>query len=84
MNQPNVSFEKIEIIRAPGFERGGFTVDDLSPGVNVIYGPNASGKTTLTRAMRRLLQPDDREASHETLMSMVEIDGQRFRQRLRA
>ena len=44
-------FERLELERLPGLERGGFTLDGLSPGVNVIHGPNGSGKTTTARAI---------------------------------
>ena len=55
MNLPALFFTLIEIRRMPGFPKGGLEVDDLCPGVNIIYGPNASGKTTLSRAIHRLL-----------------------------
>ena len=38
--------------------RHGLSVGDLSPGINIVYGPNASGKTTLARGLRGLLWPD--------------------------
>ncbi len=43
----------------PGFkENAGFGIENLSDGINVIYGPNGSGKTTAARAMNALLWPD--------------------------
>ena len=45
------------IRRMPGFERQGFDLEDLSDGLNLIVGPNASGKTTSCRAIRGLLWP---------------------------
>ena len=59
----------------PGFPRGGFRVDGLCPGVNIVYGPNASGKTTLGRAIRRLLRPEDRAADRDSLWTLLEVNG---------
>ena len=79
MTSPNVSLEQLEVVRAPGFERAGFKIPDLVPGVNVIYGPNASGKSTLARALSRLMSPTDRTAGHETLSGLLSVDGQVLR-----
>jgi energy-coupling factor transporter ATP-binding protein EcfA2 len=50
-------FEEVGIVRVPGFEKEGFTLCGLSPGINLVHGPNASGKTTTARALERLLWP---------------------------
>jgi uncharacterized protein YhaN len=42
----------------PGFATKGFELKDLSDGLNLIVGPNASGKTTSCRAIRGLLWPE--------------------------
>ena len=42
----------------PGFEQKGFDLPELSEGLNVVIGPNASGKTTACRAIRGLLWPE--------------------------
>ena len=52
----SVTFETLELRRTPGIEAG-FTAGAISPGVNIVYGPNASGKTTLARAISALLWP---------------------------
>jgi hypothetical protein len=49
-------FRRLDIHRMPGISRG-FEIPDLSPGINVIHGPNASGKTTTARALEALLWP---------------------------
>jgi len=41
----------IRLLRAPGIPDG-LTVEGLAPGLNVIVGPNASGKSTLSRVVR--------------------------------
>ena len=55
MNRAVAFFNSIEIRRMPGFPRGDLALPELSSGINVIYGPNASGKTTLSHAIHYLL-----------------------------
>ena len=71
-----LSFRRIEIRRMPGFPSGGFPVDDLCPGVNIVYGPNASGKTTLGRAIQKLLRPTDGPHDHRSLRAALELRGE--------
>jgi len=55
----DLKFERLRIHRFLGFRpEDGFTVRDLSPGINVIYGPNSSGKTTIGEAIIFLLWPE--------------------------
>ena len=49
---------RLSVRRMPGFEDRGFDLEDLSDGLNLIVGPNASGKTTSCRAIRGLLWPE--------------------------
>ena len=49
---------RLQIDRLPGI-RPGFTLDDFAPGVNVVVGPNASGKSSLLRALRAALYRDE-------------------------
>ncbi|MFB6291236.1 MAG: AAA family ATPase [Candidatus Bipolaricaulia bacterium] len=50
--------KSLKIHRFPGFNPAdGFSLEELSPGVNVIYGPNGSGKTTIAKAIRNLMWP---------------------------
>lgn len=50
-------FRSVVVRRMPGIRDGGFELESLAPGVNVVYGPNASGKTTTARALEALLWP---------------------------
>lgn len=48
--------ERIQLHKSPGFEAGTFPpVEELGEHLNVIWGPNAVGKSTLMRAMRSLI-----------------------------
>lgn len=49
----------------------GFTLDGLSPGLNLIYGPNGCGKSTTAAALRALLWSRDRENSYALLEAEV-------------
>jgi len=69
-------FERLELERLPGLERGGFTLDGLSPGVNVIHGPNGSGKTTTARAIHSLLWPESGAPAGRRLRAALRIGGE--------
>src|SRR3546814_4971729 len=43
-SRESLRFEELQIRRSPGFEREGFALTELSPGINVIHGPNGAGK----------------------------------------
>lgn len=70
--------DEVDVIRAPGFETGGFPVADLSPGINIVHGPNASGKTTLARSMQWLLWPDE-AADRSSLTGQLSLNGESWR-----
>lgn len=51
-------FSHLEVHRFPGFRPAdGFSLDGFIPEVNVIYGPNGSGKTTIAKVLQCLLWP---------------------------
>jgi energy-coupling factor transporter ATP-binding protein EcfA2 len=50
-------FRALRVRRMPGFPGGGPRLEELSPGINLIHGPNASGKTTTALALQSLLWP---------------------------
>ncbi|WP_248909150.1 ATP-binding protein [Halocatena marina] len=58
MTRDPICFEEIHVTHAPGFETGGFVVDNLCSGINVVHGPNAAGKTTLAEAVEWLCWPE--------------------------
>jgi len=71
-------FKSIEIRRMPGFQRGDLALPELSPGINVIYGPNASGKTTLGKAIHYLLRPSGGPSDHVSLRASTEVNGRQL------
>ena len=72
-----LAFERLAVRRMPGFEEGGFALEGLSPGVNVIHGPNASGKTTAGRAMRLLLWPGA-GGGEASVAAALDLGGERW------
>jgi len=61
--RPPLTFRELVIHRAPGFPLGGPRLSDLGTGIQLVYGPNASGKTTVARALECLLWPETGGAS---------------------
>ncbi|MDP6526613.1 MAG: ATP-binding protein, partial [Kiritimatiellia bacterium] len=59
MSDDAVVFERIGVRRMPGFRQAGagFALEGLAPGMNIIHGPNGSGKTTTARAISLLMWP---------------------------
>jgi len=57
-----LTFGRVTVRRMPGITDGGYTLDGLAAGVNIVHGPNASGKSTTARALESLLWP--RAAAH--------------------
>jgi len=46
--------DRLKITHLPGIQEG-FTLEAMEPGINVVTGPNASGKSSLVRALRYLV-----------------------------
>jgi uncharacterized protein YhaN len=47
----------LRVRRTPGI-LDGFAIDELSDRINIVYGPNASGKTSTARAIEAVLWPE--------------------------
>ena len=50
---------RLAIRRLPGIPRPGFALDGFADGINVVVGPNASGKTSIPRAVRAALYGEE-------------------------
>ena len=55
MKDSTLAIDELRVESAPGFDMGGFRVDEFSPGVNIVHGPNGVGKSTLARSILGLL-----------------------------
>src|SRR5438132_699814 len=66
----SLQFSELHVRRAPGCAPG-WRLRDLSPGINVIVGPNASGKTTTARALTSVMWPTTAPAHTETAASFL-------------
>ena len=60
----SLHIRNLTIVTAPGFAHGDLPSMDFLPQLNLIYGPNASGKSTTARIIQALLWPD--QSSPET------------------
>ncbi len=55
MSRPAVQLDSFSLHHAPGIIDGGFNIDALSPGINLVYGSNGSGKSTMALLIELLL-----------------------------
>lgn len=72
-------FETVDIYRARSFRAAHFKVGDLCGGINIIYGPNAAGKTTLARAFLTLIWPQEPELGRAELAGHFRVGAQTWR-----
>lgn len=72
-------FEKIDVYRARSFRAARFEVGELCGGINIIYGPNAAGKTTLARAFLTLIWPQEPELGRAELAGYFRMGAENWR-----
>lgn len=65
MSEESLAVDRVDVRRAPGFDRDGFRVEGLSSGVTVVHGPNGAGKTTLAHALQLLIWPNEGDSRTE-------------------
>jgi len=68
-----VRLRSLTVDRLPGI-RPGFELTDVDPGVNVVVGPNASGKSSVLRAVQALLYPEEQRGAGVILEALFEDD----------
>lgn len=73
-----VRIQELDIVRAPGFETGGFEIEEFSSGVNLIHGPNAAGKTTTADSITKILWPDAARDG-ENIVGLLSLNGEHWR-----
>lgn len=67
--------ESLDIQRLPGVQPG-FRLEAVDPGVNVVVGPNAAGKSSLLRALRAVLYAQEqRQAGVYVEATLVDAQG---------
>jgi exonuclease SbcC len=77
MAKRRYQFKSLKLHRSPGFPSDPFgRFDGFAQGLNILYGPNGVGKTTLVRLMRALLYQTKESASFEgeAILSHGETD----------
>ena len=71
-----LTFRSLKVRRMPGIIDGGFTLETLAGGVNVVFGPNASGKTSTARTVESLLWPSAAAPREAWLEGLFRVDGE--------
>ncbi len=71
----SLTVRELTIKHTVGFPRAGLPTMRFCDGLNIIYGPNASGKTTTARAIQALLWPAS-DTQESFLTAEVAVDGQ--------
>ena len=66
---------RIAIRRLPGIPRPGFELDGFADGINVVVGPNASGKTSIPRAVRAALYGGELVRESVDVEAVFELGG---------
>src|SRR5690554_2782482 len=59
MSKKVLRFEKVDIKKMLGLNHGIKAYEDLSPHINIIAGPNASGKSSTARAIQQLMSQEN-------------------------
>jgi uncharacterized protein YhaN len=65
---------KLTVKQSAGFPHRGLPTMEFGDGVNIVFGPNASGKTTTARAIHALLWPDT-DTQDTVLAADILVDG---------
>ncbi|WP_373061677.1 hypothetical protein, partial [Gemmatimonas sp.] len=69
--------QKVRVGRTPGIDEP-FTIDGLCPGINLIHGPNASGKSSTARAIEAVLWPSASAASRLIVSAQYQLGSSTF------
>ncbi len=83
MKREGLRFTELNVRRMYGEAHDGLHARELCGGLNIIYGPNAAGKTTLGRAVQCVLWPD-RGDGQSVVEALFRLNGTRWRVDLQA
>lgn len=64
MKKPALTIDKLAIYKMPGFPKGMETLKDLAQHINVIAGPNASGKSSTARTIQDVIWKQNMDKIH--------------------
>jgi hypothetical protein len=74
MSTPFVLFRRLEVRSMVGLPSSGLVLDDIDPGINIVFGPNASGKSRTARALELVLWPGDARKEKASLRGHLQLD----------
>ena len=74
MKKASYILKLIDIYKMPGFPKGMDTLKDLSPDINIVAGPNASGKSSTARIIQQIIWRKKKEGT--ALAGSVELDNE--------
>ncbi|WP_456429843.1 hypothetical protein [Rhodocaloribacter sp.] len=75
---------KVRVQRLYDHDFHGLSLTDLVEGINIVYGPNGRGKTSLAHSLHCLLWPDLSTSDRPSLEGEVDYRGERWSIRLEA
>lgn len=74
MEKKSLIIREINMHKVPGFPSGIIAIKGLAKNINLIAGPNASGKSTTAKAIRQVLWPQD--FKKQDIECRLELEGQ--------
>ena len=80
MQQVPITFKELSIDKMPGFPRGMKPYNNLSPRINIVVGPNASGKSSTARMIQQLIWRRNGKGSQAE--AYVDVGGETWKIRM--
>lgn len=64
--------KRLDVARTPGI-RSPYSLDNLAPGITILFGPNGCGKSTTAQSLMRLLWTDSVNRDHFEVTGWVDL-----------